>query len=61
MQKKSLETILYSSAGIAVMLVLLIAANVIVGARPVRVDMTQEKASGLLIPQRGDGRFMENH
>ena len=44
MQKKSLETILYSSAGIAVMLVLLIAANVIVGAGPVRVDMTQEKA-----------------
>src|SRR5690242_18599441 len=44
MQKKSLETILYSSAGIVVMLVILIAVNVITGADPVRVDMTQEKA-----------------
>ena len=44
MQKKSLETILYSSAGIVVMLVILIAVNVITGAKPVRVDMTQEKA-----------------
>jgi ABC-type uncharacterized transport system involved in gliding motility auxiliary subunit len=44
MQKKSLETILYSSAGIVVMLVLIIAVNVILGAKPVRVDMTQDKA-----------------
>ena len=44
MQKKSLETILYSSAGIVVMLVLAIAVNVITGAKPVRADMTQEKA-----------------
>ena len=44
MQKKSLETMLYSSAGIAVMLVILIAANVIIGAFPMRADMTQEKA-----------------
>ena len=44
MQKKSLETILYSSAGIVVMLVLVIAVNVITGAKPVRADMTQEKA-----------------
>ena len=44
MQKKSLETILYSSAGIVVMLVILIAVNVITGALPVRVDLTQEKA-----------------
>ena len=44
MQKKSLETILYSSAGIVVMLVLVIAINVVTGAKPVRVDMTQEKA-----------------
>ena len=43
MQKKSLETILYSSAGIVVMLVILIAVNVITGAKPVRVDMTQDK------------------
>ncbi len=44
MQKKSLETILYSSAGIVVMLVIMLAVNVITGARPVRVDLTQEKA-----------------
>ena len=44
MQKKSLETILYSTAGIGVMLVILVAVNVIFGAKPVRVDMTQEKA-----------------
>jgi len=44
MQKKSLETILYSSAGIIVMLVIMVAVNVITGAKPVRVDMTQEKA-----------------
>jgi ABC-type uncharacterized transport system involved in gliding motility auxiliary subunit len=44
MQKKSFETILYSSAGIVIMLVILVAVNVITGAKPVRVDMTQEKA-----------------
>jgi ABC-type uncharacterized transport system involved in gliding motility auxiliary subunit len=44
MQKKSLETILYSSAGIVIMLVLLVALNVIIGAKPVRADLTQEKA-----------------
>ena len=44
MQKKSLETILYSSAGIVVMLALVVAVNVITGVKPVRVDMTQEKA-----------------
>ena len=44
MQKKSLEMILYSTAGIAVMLLILIAANVIIGAFPARLDMTQEKA-----------------
>jgi ABC-type uncharacterized transport system involved in gliding motility auxiliary subunit len=44
MQKKSLETILYSSAGIVVMLVIVIALNVITGVKPARVDMTQEKA-----------------
>ena len=44
MQKKSLETILYSSAGILVMLVLVIAVNVITGAKPLRADLTQEKA-----------------
>ncbi len=44
MQKKSLETILYSSAGIVVMLIIILAVNVIIGVKPVRVDMTQEKA-----------------
>ncbi len=44
MQKKSLETILYSSAGIGLMLVILIAANVIVGVKPWRADLTAEKA-----------------
>ena len=44
MQKKSLETILYSSAGIILMLVAIVAVNVITGVKPVRVDLTQEKA-----------------
>ena len=44
MQKKSIETILYSSAGVVVMLVIIIAVNVITGAFPARVDLTQEKA-----------------
>lgn len=44
MQKKSLETILYSSAGVIVMLAILVAVNVITGARPLRADLTQEKA-----------------
>ena len=44
MQKKSLETILYSSAGIVVMLAIVVAVNVIFGAKPVRADLTQEKA-----------------
>ena len=34
MQKKSLETILYSTAGIVVMLVIVIAINVLTGAKP---------------------------
>lgn len=44
MQKKSLEIMLYSSAGIVVMLAIVIAVNVITGVKPVRVDLTQEKA-----------------
>ena len=47
MQKKSLQTILYSSAGVVVMLVLIIAVNVISGAYPIRADLTQEKAYSL--------------
>ena len=44
MQKKSLETLLYSSAGILVMLAIVVAVNVLFSAAPVRVDLTQEKA-----------------
>jgi ABC-type uncharacterized transport system involved in gliding motility auxiliary subunit len=44
MQKKSIETILYSSAGIVVMLAIVIAVNVITGVKPLRMDLTQEKA-----------------
>jgi ABC-type uncharacterized transport system involved in gliding motility auxiliary subunit len=43
MQKKSLETILYSSAGILVMLAIVIAVNVIAGVKPLRLDLTQDK------------------
>jgi ABC-type uncharacterized transport system involved in gliding motility auxiliary subunit len=44
MQRKSIETILYSAAGVVVMLAIVIAVNVITGAKPVRVDLTQEKS-----------------
>lgn len=44
MQKKSLETLLYSTVGIVVMLAIVIGINVITGVSPVRVDLTQEKA-----------------
>ena len=44
MQKKSIETILYSAAGIGVMLVLLVVFNFIVGFIPLRKDLTADKA-----------------
>lgn len=44
MKRKSLETILYSAAGVAVMFVLVVAVNIILGAFPLRADLTQEKA-----------------
>jgi ABC-type uncharacterized transport system involved in gliding motility auxiliary subunit len=44
MQKKSYDTILYSTVGVLVMLVILIAANFLVGALRWRADLTQEKA-----------------
>ncbi|HTV41889.1 MAG TPA: GldG family protein [Candidatus Sulfotelmatobacter sp.] len=47
MQKKSLQTILYSSAGVVVMFVLVVAVNVISGAFPYRADLTQEKTYSL--------------
>jgi ABC-type uncharacterized transport system involved in gliding motility auxiliary subunit len=44
MQKKSIETILYSAAGVAAMAGLLVAVNVLGGAVKTRLDLTQEKA-----------------
>lgn len=44
MQKKSLETILYSTIGVVVMAAILIAVNVITGTFRQRVDLTKEKA-----------------
>src|SRR5271165_4644660 len=44
MQKKSLETLLYSTAGILVMLAIVIGINVITSVSPMREDLTQEKA-----------------
>src|SRR5437588_2013191 len=44
MQKKSLETILYSTVGIIAMLAILIVFNFIAGAARTRMDLTQEKA-----------------
>lgn len=44
MQKKSLETLLYSTAGVVVMAAILIAVNIITGAFRERVDLTKEKA-----------------
>jgi ABC-type uncharacterized transport system involved in gliding motility auxiliary subunit len=44
MQTKSIQTILYSSAGVIAMALVLVALNVIVGRFRVRVDLTREKA-----------------
>jgi ABC-type uncharacterized transport system involved in gliding motility auxiliary subunit len=44
MQKKSLHTILYSTAGVVVMLVILVAFNFIAGTARKRLDLTQDKA-----------------
>src|SRR5882724_2059593 len=44
MKKKSLQTILYSTAGVAAMALILIAFNFIAGAAKKRVDLTKEKA-----------------
>src|SRR5437764_8796226 len=44
MQKKSLETILYSTVGVVVMLGILIAFNFLAGAARTRLDLTREKA-----------------
>jgi gliding motility-associatede transport system auxiliary component len=44
MKKKSVETILYSAAGVAAMALVVIAFNVIASAFKERVDLTKEKA-----------------
>ena len=44
MKKNSFETILYSVAGVAILLVILIAFNVLTGTVKERVDLTKEKA-----------------
>lgn len=44
MHKKTFQTILYSSAGVVLVLLLVVAVNVIFGAFPFRADLTQEKA-----------------
>jgi ABC-type uncharacterized transport system involved in gliding motility auxiliary subunit len=47
MKKQSLETLLYSTAGVAAMAGILIAFNVIAGTMKQRVDLTHEKAYSL--------------
>src|ERR1051325_3179383 len=44
MQKKSLETILYSTVGVAAMALVLIAFNVLTGTVKARVDLTSDQA-----------------
>jgi ABC-type uncharacterized transport system involved in gliding motility auxiliary subunit len=44
MKKKSLETILYSTIGVAAMAVILVAVNIISSAAKTRLDLTKEKA-----------------
>ena len=41
MQKKGLETLLYSAGGVIVLTVVLVAANFLIGAFNARVDLTQ--------------------
>jgi len=43
-RKILLETILYSSLGVTLVFILLVAINVIAGLYPLRLDLTQEKA-----------------
>src|SRR5437870_11461292 len=44
MKKKSIETLLYSTIGVAAMLLILVAINVIAARFKQRVDLTAEKA-----------------
>lgn len=52
MKRKTLETILYSTAGVAAMAIILIAVNVIAGAFKERMDLTKEKAFTLSVGTR---------
>src|SRR6266853_6399834 len=44
MKNKSLETILYSTVGVAAMALILVAFNFITGSVKTRVDLTKERA-----------------
>lgn len=44
MQKKSLETILYSAAGVVIMAGIIVGFNIITGSMHRRIDLTKEKA-----------------
>ena len=44
MKKNQIETIIYSTAGVLIMLALLVAVNILLGAIPMRADLTAEKA-----------------
>jgi ABC-type uncharacterized transport system involved in gliding motility auxiliary subunit len=53
MQKKSFQTILYSTVGVVVMLVIVIAFNFLAGTVRSRLDLTQEKAYTLSAGTKG--------
>ena len=44
MQKKTLETFLYSAGGVVAMAVILVGVNLLIGATRTRFDLTKEKA-----------------
>ncbi|HXG46279.1 MAG TPA: GldG family protein, partial [Methylomirabilota bacterium] len=56
MKQKKFETLLYSSAGVLVMLVIIIAINIITAAFKTRLDLTEEKAYTL---NAGTRRILE--
>ena len=60
MQKKSLQTILYSTAGVVVMAVILIALNFIAGTFRERLDLTEEKAYTLSAGTRAILKHLDN-
>lgn len=60
MKNKGLQTILYSTAGVALMALILVAFNIIVGAAKVRIDLTEEKAYTLSDGTRAILRGLES-